>query len=748
LRKRKPLLFVLFAVALLVNTGFAAWDCNINNNFDCDVTDECRSPSCTEGVCAPIGSAAGTKYCRKVTTPICSELYLPVPNPYYQEGTCENIDNGYLMVRPGWPFDYILEDGTGRRYPGLWNVPCNDDPYNRAAYAACARTNGVPECRGNNNAICDCVNFGTGDCRFYKCNPPPGLELRGNCMVFNNYPEWCQADNSHGGECRWVPGASCQLIENKPCTPGNVPPEPCCKSGLLCVNVGGTSGGYECRDCIPTGSFTQCDPNHPLQCCSHYCSSSGICSVQPPANQPPAEPDAPHIIPDPLYPDGTASCNDNCPPDPLPIDPDADPVEMQYKWVASTGSWSPTLTPFNCAAQGCTLSQAVQLQSRACDEHDCSAAVDSNILIVQPAPPPPSAPLVCESDNFNGIMVLAGIAAVAMAALIALVYMFGEFFKNPKMTTWAKSEAAQVIISLAIVSVLLFVLSMFCEIQVGEFEGMFGVPLAPAFSGHADENIYNGALLYLEKLGSVGIANMASLRYNLGAYEVRTTFTKYTCDDICLLSLASTNEAVFAGETINLAITNNLLGTATIAYLSIAFQHFTLIYILGGLFAVFLPLAIVVRSIPFMRQFGGGLIGIFVALFMLYPAMLVANAYVLPGFAASSNDLVIHPRQADCVYIGTDVFGTNLECHTTELVQGSLEPVKKEWDLFNIGTSQSAMESIPPSDLAGSIKLNVLIFLAAVFLPAVNFIIIAALARDLSRFLGEEADISRLGKMV
>jgi hypothetical protein len=50
--------------------------------------------------------------------------------------------------------------------------------------------------------------------------------------------------------------------------------------------------------------------------------------------------------------------------------------------------------------------------------------------------------------------------------------------------------------------------------------------------------------------------------------------------------------------------------------------------------------------------------------------------------------------------------------------------------------------------LEQALMFNALIFISAVFLPALNFIVIAALARDLSRFLGDEADISRLGQMI
>jgi hypothetical protein len=58
------------------------------------------------------------------------------------------------------------------------------------------------------------------------------------------------------------------------------------------------------------------------------------------------------------------------------------------------------------------------------------------------------------------------------------------------------------------------------------------------------------------------------------------------------------------------------------------------------------------------------------------------------------------------------------------------------------------MERLHPNELPSAIQLNILIFLTSIFLPAINFIVIAALGRELSRFLGEEADISRLGQMV
>ncbi len=363
---------------------------------------------------------------------------------------------------------------------------------------------------------------------------------------------------------------------------------------------------------------------------------------------------------------------------------------------------------------------------------------------------------VCQQSQFGQTLTLAGMGAIAMAAIIAVVYMLGEFFQNPRMINWSKTETMQVFVSLVIIAVLLFVLSTFCTVKAGEMGAIAGLVSTPdIFNGtHANVNIYNGSILYLENLAGISLVNMAQVRANLGSYEIRTSFTKFTCDSTCLYSLSSSNLAVFGGETMKLALTNNLLGTATISHLSILFQYFTLLYIANGLFLEFLPLALVIRSVPFMRQFGGALVAIFVSLYLLYPAMVVADAYIVRGFAQFGGQLHVVDRTSARVDVangvpgaklcaGADVFRTNgwgVDCDRSLPMESELED--------KAGVSEDSMHDLPPSDFGEALKLNVLIFLSAVFLPALNFIIIAALARDLSHFLGEDADISRLGQMV
>jgi hypothetical protein len=146
-----------------------------------------------------------------------------------------------------------------------------------------------------------------------------------------------------------------------------------------------------------------------------------------------------------------------------------------------------------------------------------------------------------------------------------------------------------------------------------------------------------------------------------------------------------------------------------------------------------------------MRQFGGALIGIFLALYLLYPIMIIADAAIAPGLAGGPGAVVLYNMDSkNCP--GKEIFTKSGDDES--LICNPHANGFNEQSLGWPGTSKDDMDSIAPTPLASSLKINVLIFLTAVFLPAINFIAIAAIGRDLSHLLGEEADISRLGQMV
>jgi hypothetical protein len=166
------------------------------------------------------------------------------------------------------------------------------------------------------------------------------------------------------------------------------------------------------------------------------------------------------------------------------------------------------------------------------------------------------------------------------------------------MINWAKTEAVQASASLVIVGIIIFVLSTMCAFQVGEFKEVFGTTSMPKIyqdAGAGADNLYTGAMRYIENVAALALSNVASMRYDLASYELRTSYTTFECSGDCLLSLSSVSVSPFSGNSMALAISNNMMGIATVSYLSAIFQYFTLVYIYGGLFMAFLPLAFLSR---------------------------------------------------------------------------------------------------------------------------------------------------------
>ena len=395
----------------------------------------------------------------------------------------------------------------------------------------------------------------------------------------------------------------------------------------------------------------------------------------------------------------------------------------------------------------------------------------ASIALVAAAGVANAAGTICGSSNFNDVLVYSGMAAIATGCIIVLCYMFGEFFQNARVITWAKTESVQVFASLAIALIILGLLGSFCDLKIGDVGTVFNtgtgasaLSLPEIYKNYQDKPLYDSGIIYLQNLMGLTETNLMSLRYAVGAYEIRTTVTKMDCDKGCWSSFVGSNIGLYSGESVLLAVTNNLLSTATIAHLSAMFQYFTLLYINSGLFAIFLPMAIVIRSMPFMRQFGSALIAIFLSLYIMYPLMLVFDSVVASGITRAPIDLyrdqcpTSNPTckcnpvggsselQAYCP--GTDLLKTvggpeGAACHRDD---GSHCYYEQDMDLSFHEVLVGTFPPVPP--FAEQARANALIFIIAVFLPAANFIVIAAMARGIGQLFGEDVDISRLGQMI
>lgn len=351
-------------------------------------------------------------------------------------------------------------------------------------------------------------------------------------------------------------------------------------------------------------------------------------------------------------------------------------------------------------------------------------------------------PQTCSNDAMGSLAVLSFIGLIATCALVALAYMFSKVVENPRIANWCKTEVWQVFATALVVVGIYAALALFCvatPAQLGVFVGMgsgdYARNLERSF-GEGNQGMYAATQGYLENLASYAKGTVSAIRYNMGAYELRSGIQKYKCEVFCFIAGAGRSYAPYGGESSHISLLGNLLSIATIALLSILFQLFLLLYIDNGLFLVFLPIAIVVRSLPFMRGFGSTLIALVLSLYIMYPLMLYVDGIVFPN-AAAQMGLVLNNRLDPYSGPVSPILG-QVENNPPGGGEDSLE-----YRAFSQAEEREVDEDIPR--LIGIVSM---VFIAGVFAAALNFVVIAAIAREIARTLGEELDISRLGQML
>lgn len=349
-------------------------------------------------------------------------------------------------------------------------------------------------------------------------------------------------------------------------------------------------------------------------------------------------------------------------------------------------------------------------------------------------------PAACNSNFMNNLVSLSFLALAATAAVVALAYMGGKIAESPRVLTWCKGEVWQVFVSGALVAAVYIAIGMFCISTPADLAGFFRQGAAAQedimHSFGESEGMYAAAQTYLERLASYTKGVIVEVRYNMGVYELRSGIQEFRCTLFCFIASLGESYAPHGGESTYPSLLGNTLSIGTVALLSVLFQLFLLMYIENGLFLLFLPFAIVMRSVPFMRGFGGALIALVVSLYILYPFMIYVDGVVMPP-AAAQLGVGIENRMGPGVGEIAPLLGS-----VNNDPQGGGEDILTQ-NAYSMGERRERRGSMPEL-----ITLASIVFIAGVFAPALNFIVIAAVARELSRVIGEELDISRLGQMV
>jgi hypothetical protein len=159
-------------------------------------------------------------------------------------------------------------------------------------------------------------------------------------------------------------------------------------------------------------------------------------------------------------------------------------------------------------------------------------------------------------------------------------------------------------------------------------------------------------------------------------------------------------------------------------------------YILSGILLFMLPLGTFMRSVPFMRKFGALLMSVAISFVFIYP-LILSVFYLLPDdvLFLKVDDAVFNTYQSDELIAGRS--NMNILADSFEMGQDEFMDI-----LLPVGSDSDNRHYEVPLYLAG------ISFIVSVFIPSFALLAATGAVSYVTRFLGEEVDLSRVIQMV
>jgi hypothetical protein len=326
----------------------------------------------------------------------------------------------------------------------------------------------------------------------------------------------------------------------------------------------------------------------------------------------------------------------------------------------------------------------------------------------------------------------AGLIAVGLTLssfVIALIYMLGNTLRSPTIGAWARIELYQLAATIFFVAGATFLMTTACSINLNLFSYYYQVLPAGAPGGvelnyvatatHAAyADYFEAANDYLVNLQEKSYTYYAQVRDTLMHWEHAASVSQYKCLLLCLLFQNGHSVDPGVGYYAKMGAGYLALNSMIMGLLSLSSLLFMLAFAANGALPWLFPLGAVFRSLPYMRGFGGALMAISLTFYLGLPFILLINA------------LLAYPALT-----GAPTYGVNA---------AGVPP-----NYLPVGCATNGVPTdITQSCLSGMATLAATVSFATIFLPALDFIILAALARELANLFGGEVDITRLSQLV
>ncbi|MDE1798682.1 MAG: hypothetical protein KGH63_04745, partial [Candidatus Micrarchaeota archaeon] len=162
---------------------------------------------------------------------------------------------------------------------------------------------------------------------------------------------------------------------------------------------------------------------------------------------------------------------------------------------------------------------------------------------------------------------------------------------------------------------------------------------------------------------------------------------------------------------------------------------------------------LVLRSVPFLRQFGGSLVAIAVGFYLFYPVIFGLLGMLLPPiyYGQDASDLTAqlsaqHPGEPGFPTSNADGLMKNEQSITGDNIFSYFNSYPSV--LMEDGCLPNPPDGLCAPNLGEYFSLTALNFVRSVLLPSVGLILTVMFVKDLSGLFGEEVDAGRLVQLV
>ncbi len=363
---------------------------------------------------------------------------------------------------------------------------------------------------------------------------------------------------------------------------------------------------------------------------------------------------------------------------------------------------------------------------------------------------------------FTHWVTLSFIAIILAVGFDVLLYFLNHFLSRQSAIAEFKYGLNEKFITFALVLLTFWLVQSICALNP-----QFLVANAnPSMAVGSGTNIFQVALEY-----TLMVRNLALETYKL-LLPINTSIMKnYTIIWNQRPAGFGVVNQPLSGVSHILFVTSTVSSPLILAILSMGTLYLLLRYILIVMLPFIYPIGVFLRCMDATRKFGGMLMALAIGLTIGLPMMFTFNALLLGGYLDPAMNGLAANLQADSpIYSTTPAtsppttstpppvrpFGNTYAQQIADSIpelgpQGT--PVTTEQ--ANAITSPSPIK-IEPGTVAGVfmwlifpiVQIIVTLFIAAILFPTLDFLLLVTFVKELSRFLGDEVDISKLTQLI